>query len=461
MSIQYRVQNPVDDQIIETFDFATDAEIEQALDGAAMAFKEWGSLPLSTRSEAASRVADLFVQRKEELAEIAATEMGKPVNEGIEEAEFAAAIIQYYADNGATFAADQAIPTESKGTAVIRRLPIGPLLGVMPWNFPYYQIARFVGPNLVLGNTILLKDAEICPRSALAVQKIMDDAGIPSGVYTNVFATHEQIATIIADPRVQGVSLTGSERAGSIIGAQAGKHLKKAVLELGGSDPFVLLDAADIKAAAHLAWNTRMYNTGQACNSNKRIIVMDDIYDSFVAELVTLANNARPTQPHSPQAAEEYTYCPLSSRAAAENLHEQLQRAVAAGATLRAGGTLSQQGAYLSPAVLSDVPIGSEIYYEELFGPVATVYRVSSDEEALELANDTQFGLGGTVFSQDTERAAAISRRLEVGMANVNTPAGEGAEMPFGGVKRSGFGRELGPLGMDEFVNKQLYYVED
>ena len=458
MSTQYRVQNPVTDEVVETFPTATDDEVAAALDNSAQAYAEWGARPIAERAELAAKAGDLFIERKDELAAIAAEEMGKPLSEGTDEAELAGNIIKYYAEHGAEFTKDQPIPTDSTGTAVIRRLPIGPLLGIMPWNFPYYQIARFVGPNLVLGNTILLKDAEICPRSALAVQKIMDDAGIPAGVYINIFATHDQVSTIIADPRVQGVSLTGSERAGSIVGAQAGQNLKKAVLELGGSDPYVLLDTDDVKAAAELAWGTRMYNTGQACNSNKRMIVMADIYDDFVAALTELADAARATTPDNEG---EGTYSTMSSRDAAEKLHDQLQRAVAAGAQLRAGGELAEKGAYLSPAVITDIPVCSDIYYEEFFGPVATVYKVESDEEALELANNTQFGLGGTVFSQDLERAKAVSRRLQVGMANVNTPAGEGPELPFGGVKRSGFGRELGPLGMDEFVNKQLYYVAD
>ncbi len=458
MSPQYRVQNPVTDEVVETFPTATNDEVATALDNSAQAYAEWSERPIAERAEFVAKAGDLFIERKDELAAIAAKEMGKPLSEGADEAELAGNIVKYYAEHGAEFTKDQPIPTNSTGTAVIRRMPIGPLLGIMPWNFPYYQIARFVGPNLVLGNTILLKDAEICPRSALAVQKIMDDAGIPAGVYTNIFASHDQVSTIIADPRVQGVSLTGSERAGSIVGAQAGEHLKKAVLELGGSDPYVLLDTDDVKAAAELAWGTRMYNTGQACNSNKRMIVMADIYDDFVAALTELADAARATTPDNEG---ENTYSAMSSRDAAEKLHDQLQRAVAAGAQLRAGGELAEKGAYLSPAVITDIPVGSDIYYEEFFGPVATVYKVESDEEALELANNTQFGLGGTVFSQDPERAKAVSRRLQVGMANVNTPAGEGPELPFGGVKRSGFGRELGPLGMDEFVNKQLYYVED
>lgn len=457
-SPQYRVQNPATGEILETFPFATNAEVKSALSASADAFSRWSRLGMKQRAEILTRAGALFIERKDELAEIAGTEMGKPHSEAADEAELSGNIIRYYAEHGAEFTQDQPITVLSgSGTAMIRRLPLGPLLGIMPWNFPYYQIARFAGPNLMLGNTIVLKDAEICPRSALAVTRLFHDAGLPEGVFLNLFATHEQVSAIIADPRIQGVSLTGSERAGAVVGAQAGRHLKKAVLELGGSDPYVILDSSDISAAAALAWSTRMYNTGQACNSNKRMIVMDDIYEEFVAELVALAERATPT---TPEKEAEHSYCPLSSREAAEKLRDQLDRAVAAGAVLRAGGELSSTGAYVSPAVLTDVPIGSDIYYEEFFGPVATVYRVSSDDEALDLANDTQFGLGGTVFSEDQERAESLSRQLNVGMANVNTPAGEGPELPFGGVRRSGFGRELGPLGMDEFVNKQLYYVE-
>ena len=458
MAPTYRVQNPVTNEVLETFDFATEAEIEGALGKAAAAFQDWGSRPISERAEIMTRVSELFLERKEELAKIASREMGKPDREIKGEIEFSAEIIKYYADNGAEFIEEQQIPAGGGKKATIRRLPIGPLLGIMPWNFPYYQIARFIGPNMMLGNTILLKDAEICPTSALAVQQIMDDAGVPEGVYNNVFASHDQCADIIADPRIQGVSLTGSERAGSAVGALAGKHLKKSVLELGGSDPYVLLDTDDVKEAAKTAWQTRMFNTGQACNSNKRMIVMDDIYDDFVDELVSLAGEMTPSTPDEDGPTK---YSPLSSRDAAEKLDRQLKDAVTAGANLRIGGELADDGAYISPAVLTDLPRGTDSYYEEFFGAVASVFKVSSDEEALELANDTQYGLGGAVFSQDIERARAVARQINVGMASVNTPEAAGAELPFGGVKRSGYGREMGPLGMDEFVNKQMYYEAD
>ncbi|MTD92111.1 NAD-dependent succinate-semialdehyde dehydrogenase [Corynebacterium hiratae] len=453
----FRVENPATGEVLETFDHATDQEVLAAVDSAHEAFLSWRDTPIEERAKVVTRVAELFEERKDELADIIATEMGKPVSEGVEEAEFSGAIFSYYADNGPKFAADEEIPVEMDGKGYIQRRPIGALLGIMPWNFPYYQVARFAAPNLMLGNTIVLKHATICPRSALAIQKIMDDAGVPKGVYTNVFATHEQAEKIIEHKELRGVSLTGSERAGAAVGSLAAKNLKKAVLELGGSDPYVILDTDDVKQAAKDAWETRMYNTGQACNSNKRLIVMDDIYDEFVAELVELA---KAMKPGTPQEASETVYTPLSSRSAAENLKDQIDRIVAAGATLHVGGELAdEKSSYFSPAVLTDVPVGSDVYYEELFGPVATVFKVSSDEEALELANDTQYGLGGCVFSKDVERAEKIAQRLEVGMSNVNTYAAEGAEVPFGGVKNSGYGRELGPYGMDEFVNKRTYFV--
>jgi succinate-semialdehyde dehydrogenase/glutarate-semialdehyde dehydrogenase len=455
----YRVLNPATGEVLETFPTATDAEIESAIAVATEAYASWRETPIEDRAKVVSRIAELFTERADELAAIITTEMGKPLSQSKGEAEFCTDIFKYFAEEGPALTADQEIRTFSGGRAVVQKLPIGPLLGIMPWNYPYYQVARFAAPNLMLGNTIILKHAESCPRSALAIQQIMDDAGVPRGAYVNVFASHQQIADIIADPRVQGVSLTGSERAGAIIGELAGKNLKKAVLELGGSDPFVVLDAADPKALADTAWDTRMENTGQACNSNKRMIVAEGVFDDFVAQLTARAQSLKPGNPAEDA---DGTFAPLSSRAAAEGLAAQVQDAVDKGATLHAGGVLSEgDGAYYSPAVLTGVTPEMRAYKEELFGPVAVVYKVSSDEEALRLANDTPYGLGGAVFSEDTARAEKVAQRLEVGMANVNTPAAEGAEVPFGGVKRSGFGRELGPLGMDEFVNKRMYFVAD
>ncbi|WP_336652262.1 MULTISPECIES: NAD-dependent succinate-semialdehyde dehydrogenase [unclassified Leucobacter] len=454
---KYRVQNPATGEIVETFDSATDADIEAAVANADAVYREWREKSVQERAVVVKRAAEIFEERKDELAKIIATEMGKSYAESVDEVEFARDIIEYYAVHGPSLITDYEIPSTIPGKAYVEHRPIGVLLGVMPWNFPYYQVARFAAPNLLLGNTILLKHADICARSSLTMQEIFEQAGVPVGGYQNVFASHDQIASMIADPRVQGVSLTGSERAGAIIGAQAGQHLKKCVLELGGIDPMVVLDSDDVAATAAEAWNFRVYNGGQVCNSNKRLIVMDDIYDEFVAELAKLAEGLVPGDQLN---LAEGEFAPLSTRAAAETVNAQVQKAIAEGATLVAGGVLSEApAAYYSPAVLTGVPRDSESYREEIFGPVATVYRVSSDEEALELANDCDLGLGGSVFSTDEARAARVASQLEVGMSHVNTIAAEAAEIPFGGVKRSGFGREMGPLGIGEFANKRLFFV--
>ena len=454
---KYRVQHPATGEIVETFETATDAQIEQQLSSADAVYREWRERSVQERAAVVKRAAEIFEERKEELARIIALEMGKSLQESIDEVEFATSIIDYYAVHGPSLITDYEIPSTVPGKAVIEHLPVGVLLGVMPWNFPYYQVARFAAPNLLLGNTILLKHADICARSSLTMQEIFEQAGVPVGGYQNVFASHDQIATMIADPRVQGVSLTGSERAGAIIGEQAGRHLKKCVLELGGIDPMVVLDADDVAAVAADAWNFRVYNAGQVCNSNKRLIVMDDIYDEFVAELKKLAEGLQPGDPMNLQDGE---FVPMSSRAAAETVHAQVQQAVAEGATLEVGGVLHDgPGAYYSPAVLTGVPRNSASYREELFGPVATVYRVSSDEEALELANDCALGLGGSVFSTDEARAARVASKLEVGMAHVNIIAAEAAELPFGGLKDSGYGSEGGPEAIEAHLNTRLVSI--
>src|SRR5215468_7803197 len=424
----YQVTDPATGEVTETFPFATDAEVAEALAAATEAFAAWRLRPVAERAAVVKRIAELFTERAAALAALITKEMGKRPAQAVGEAEFCTDIFNYYADNGSQLIADKPLPGHD--TARVEYRPVGPVLGVMPWNYPYYQVARFAAPNLIVGNTVILKHAENCPTSALAIAQIMKDAGVPDGVYVNLFATHEQVATMIADPRLSGVSLTGSERADTVV----------------------------VEDAAKTAWVTRMENVGQACNSNKRMIVMDDIYDDFVAALVKRATTMSPRQPgdDSPR-----SYSPMVSRKAAENLLAQVQDAVSKGATLHVGGTLDGgKGAYFAPAVLTGVTPDMRAYREELFGPVAVVYKVSTDNEAVQLANVVDFGLGGAVWSTDEERAIKVAEQLDVGMANVNTPAGEGADLPFGGTKRSGFGRELGPLGIDEFVNKRLFYVE-
>lgn len=319
--ITYQAVNPATGKVVETFATATDAAIADAISTAHEAYVSWMDVPIEERAETVKRVAALFVERAGDLAAIAAEEMGKPVSEGKEEAELCADIFNYFATEGPSLAAEQSIKTYSGGTAVIQKRPLGPLLAIMPWNFPFYQVARFAAPNLMLGNTILLKHAESVPKSALAIQQIMDDAGLPAGAYVNLFASHPQIEQVISDPRIQGVSLTGSERAGAVVASIAGRNLKKCVLELGGSDPYIVLDSNDLHVTVDTAWETRMYNTGQACNSNKRMIVMDDIYDGFVARLT---QRAKGLQPGNPAEEAPGTFAPMSSRAAAE---QQIGRA--------------------------------------------------------------------------------------------------------------------------------------
>lgn len=442
----YAVIDPHTGETVQSYPTATSADVDNALSSVTSAHGTWSRTALADRVALMKKAAALHNERLDELADIIVREMGKPRSEAVEEIEFSAAIYDYYADNAADFLADEPITLlAGDGSALVRRSSVGPLLGIMPWNFPYYQVARFAGPNLLIGNTIILKHAPQCPESAAAIEKIFLDAGFPEGAYVNLYATNEQCADIIADPRIQGVSLTGSERAGAAVAEIAGRNLKKVVLELGGSDPFILLSTGDMDAAAQAAVEARAYNTGQACNAGKRFIVAEDLYDEFVsafsAKLLATSEES-----------------PLSSAAAVDNLKAQVEQAVAAGASLEsAGDTKSADGgAWYPSGVLTGVTPENPAFHQELFGPVATVFKVGSEEEAVELANDTPFGLGSYVFTTDADQAARIADNLDVGMVFVNGVGADGAELPFGGVKRSGFGRELGRYGMEEFVNKKL-----
>ena len=440
----YAVVDPSTGELVKEYPTATDEQIEAALAAAAKAHREWSKTStVAERAALIRRVAELHEERKEELAKIIQREMGKPLDQSIGEVEFSAAIYGYYADNAEKFLADEPIDLlDGEGSALIRRSSVGVLLGIMPWNYPYYQVARFAGPNLVLGNTIVLKHAPQCPESAAALEKIFADAGYPEGAYVNVYATNEQIAKAIADPRVQGVSLTGSERAGAAVAEIAGRNLKKVVLELGGSDPFILLSADDLDATVEAAVDGRFENTGQACNAAKRIIVAESIYDEFLDKFTKKV------------LGKAEGLAPLSSVAAAERLDEQVQRAVDSGASLTSDG--KREGAFFPPGVLTGLPAD---FREELFGPVASVYKVADEDAAVELANDTPFGLGSYVFTTDPEQAKRVADKIDAGMVFVNAVGAEGAELPFGGVKRSGFGRELGRFGIDEFVNKKLIRI--
>lgn len=443
----YQVVDPATGDVVKEYPTATDEQVDAAITAAYDAFQTWSKKStVAERAALIRRVGELHTERKDELAKIIVREMGKPYDQSVGEVEFSAAIYEYYADNAEKFLADEPITLlEGEGSAFIRRSAVGVLLGIMPWNYPYYQVARFAGPNLVLGNTIVLKHAPQCPESAAALQQIFLDAGYPPGAYVNVYATNEQIAEAIADPRVQGVSLTGSERAGAAVAEVAGRNLKKVVLELGGSDPFILLSTDDLDATVSAAVDGRFENTGQACNAAKRFIVDESVYDDFIVKFTEKVKAA----------AEELG--PLSSVAAAERLDEQVQSVLAAGASLESAG--ERKGAYFPPGVLTGVDPDSIVAKQELFGPIATVYKVSGEDAAVELANDTPFGLGSYVFTTDPDQALRVADKIEAGMVFVNAVGAEGAELPFGGVKRSGFGRELGRFGIDEFVNKKMIRI--
>ena len=452
---KYAVINPATGETVKDYPQISDEDLSAAIAAAEDAHRNWAlKTSVSERASLVRRVAELHSERRKPLADIAVREMGKPIEQALGEVDFCADIYSYYADNAEDFLKDEPITLlAGEGTALIRRTSVGPLLGIMPWNFPYYQVARFAAPNLVVGNTILLKPAHQCPESAEAMQTMFRDAGFPDGAYATILASNDQIADVIAEPRIRGVSLTGSERAGAAVAEIAGRNLKKVVLELGGSDPFILLGAEDLEEAVDAAVAGRLDNTGQSCNAAKRFIVADELYDDFLEKFTAAMTAAEPGDPTS----EDAEMGPLSSAAAAETLKDQLDRAVAQGAEIAAGG--DRKDNYFASTVLVGVTPENDAYHEEFFGPVASVFRVGSEKDAIELANDTPFGLGSYVFSDDPEQALRVADGLDTGMVYVNGVGADGAELPFGGVKRSGFGRELGRYGMEEFVNKKLIRV--
>lgn len=449
---EYAVVNPATGETLATYPTITDEALEGVLAGADAAFRTWRRESVAERAARIRRVAELHRERRDELAAIIVREMGKPLEAALGEVDFAADITEYYADHAEKITGDQPIDIDGEGTAVIRRSALGVLLGIMPWNFPYYQVARFAAPNIVIGNTIILKHAGQCPESAAAIEAMYHDAGL-EGVYTNVYASNEQAATIIADRRVQGVSVTGSERAGAAVAEVAGRNLKKVALELGGSDPFILLSTDDLEGAVQAAVDARLDNTGQSCNAAKRFIVVDGLYDAFLEKFTAKMTEAKVGDPF----AEDTVLGPLSSLTAAERLAEQVDKAVAQGATLVAGGT--RDGAYYPGTVLTDVTPEMDAYGEEFFGPVGVVYRAADEDEAVKIANDTSFGLGSYVFTTDEEQAARVADKIDAGMVYVNVVLADEPGLPFGGVKRSGTSREMGLLAADEFVNKKLIRV--
>ncbi|WP_129661698.1 NAD-dependent succinate-semialdehyde dehydrogenase [Rothia uropygialis] len=450
----YAIINPTTGETVQEFENATSDDIEFAVETLHNGYRANRQATPSERSSALLKAAELFRDQSDELAGVITREMGKRHQDARDEIEIVSQIFEFYGSKGPEMLEEGRIEDSTQDDYVQYR-PTGVVLGVMPWNYPMYQLARLAAPNLVLGNTVLIKPASSTPGSALAFADVLAEAGLGPDVYQSLLIASKDIEAVIRDRRIVGVSLTGSEAAGASVASIAGEELKKVVLELGGSDPLIVLDEENIEEIAALAVETRLENMGQACNSPKRFIVMEEAYAPFVAAVKRILEKSY--TPGDPQSLST-TLGPLSSESAVDSIAQQVDRAVSQGATLVTGGKrLDRAGFYYAPTLLTGITPDMDAYYEELFGPVVVVYSVNSDEDAIEMANDSPFGLGGAVFGGDPERAEAVGEGLEVGMVSVNMPGGSAAELPFGGVKRSGNGRELGRLGIVEFANQRLF----
>ncbi len=444
--------NPYNNEIMHEFPPMREQAVDHAVREAHQAFQSWRGTSVDERAALVGRAAQLVRERAEQLARLVTLEMGKLIRHSRVEIDLSARILQYYADKAPALLADEPLDFKD-GSAAIVNDPLGVILGVQPWNFPVYQTVRFAAPNLVLGNTVLLKPASNTPQSALAVEQLFADAGAPRGVYTNLLVPGREVHRVIESDVVRGASLTGSDRAGVSVGETAGRKVKKSVLELGGSDPFIVLDDNNLDHTVEAALVGRLHNMGQSCASAKRMIVISEVFDRFVT---ALAERMRELVPGDP-ADEATTLAPVCSEQAAQKLVDQVRDALDKGATAAVGGGhVDRPGAFVQPTVLVGVTPKMRAFREELFGPIAVVYRVQDDDEAVSLANDSPYGLGGAVFSGDISRASAVASRIESGMVWINHPTSSEPELPFGGIKRSGYGRELSHLGIKEFANRKL-----
>lgn len=456
----YATTNPYTGEVVKRFPEATDAEVANILDNAQQAFLGWKQTSFSKRKQVLQNAANLLRERKDQFARLMALEMGKMYREGLGEVELSAKIFEYYVQYAETLLAPEKLPVGNlnSGQAILVNEPLGILLAVEPWNFPVYQIARILAPQLSAGNVLILKHASIVPQCAAAFDQLMRDAGLPKGGFTNVYAARHQIETIINDPRVQGVALTGSEGAGAVVASQAAKALKKSTLELGGADAFIVLSDADMEKTVNWAVTGRHWNGGQVCISAKRMIVLDDVYDEFMQRYT---EGVRQLKAGDPMDATT-TLPPMSSQQSADEIREKIAQAVSYGAkAIEVGEKVPSQGAFVQPTILTDVTEDNPARYWEFFGPVSMIFRAKDEDEAIRIANDSPFGLGGSIFTRDENHGVALAHKITTGMVFINHPTAAKADLPFGGVKRSGYGRELIGLGLKEFVNHKLINVVD
>jgi succinate-semialdehyde dehydrogenase / glutarate-semialdehyde dehydrogenase len=447
--------NPATGEVLETFPATAPAELDRILTCAAAASRDWSRRPVAARARPLREAARLLRDRKSRYARTMALEMGKPLAQGEAEAEKCAWACDYYAEHAEEFLAPLVRPTDAS-RSYVRWDAIGPVLAIMPWNFPFWQVFRFAAPALVAGNAGVLKHAPNVSRCALEIEEIFREAGFPDGLFRAVLLPNEAVAPVIADPRIRAVTLTGSDRAGSQVAEQAGRHVKKSVLELGGSDPFIVLEDADLEQAARTAAEARLQNSGQSCIAAKRFIVVGPVFDRFLERFVaamatrTLGDPLAPGTQVGPQARADLR----------TNLHRQVEESVRRGAKLVLGGRLPEgRGFFYPPSVLTAVEIGMPAFDEEVFGPVAAVVRVRDEAEAVRAANASQYGLGAAVWTEDRRRGERVAAELEAGSVFVNGLVRSDPRLPFGGVKRSGYGRELSEFGLREFVNVKTVWV--
>ncbi len=455
MTMSYQSINPYNGKLLKKFKELSDKQLETALQTAAAAYETWQMKSFTERAKVVARAGAILKMRLDDFARPVTLEMGKLIGQARGEVQLSADIIEYYAKNAERFLAPQPL-APLVGEAEILSTPLGVLFGVEPWNFPYYQLARFAAPNLMAGNVVMVKHAGCVPQCAIAFEQLWVEAGAPQGVYTNLLISYDQVNRVIDDPRIKGVALTGSVTAGQAVAARAGQNLKKSTMELGGSDAFIVLEDADLELTVKWAVWAKMNNTGQCCVAAKRFIVVESLADAFLAQFHKALAGLQAGDPMDPAT----TLGPLSTEAALVTLLDQIKRAVARGAKLVLGGhRIDRPGAFMEPTILTNLEPNNPAYREEFFGPVALFFRVKNEDEAVALANDSEFGLGGSVFTRDVARGKRVASRVETGMMFVNHPTWTSPELPFGGIKNSGYGRELASLGIQEFVNKKLVRV--
>lgn len=448
--------NPYTGKILKEFDPLDEVQLEAALAKSEAAFIKWREIDFSDRKKYMKAAAEELRKNLDEYALILTQEMGKVIKESQAEIEKCAWVCDYYAENAENFLKPKSIDLPDGASAKVFYQPLGSILAVMPWNFPFWQVFRFAAPTLMAGNTGLLKHASNVPQAALAIQKVFERAGFPEGVFQTLLIDSKVTNSIIADPRIKAVTLTGSEKAGSAVASSAGKHIKKSLLELGGSDPFIILADADVGKAAKTAAKARMINFGQSCIAAKRFIVEESIFEEFTELFSQEIQSMKFGEPED----SDSDYACMAREDLAFELFEQVEKSVKAGAKIILGGKKPEKGkAFFEPTILTDIPKNAPAYSEELFGPVASIFKVKNEEEAISLANDSEFGLGGSLWTQDLKRAEKLAKKIETGAVFINALTASNPHLPFGGIKKSGYGRELSQEGILEFVNIKTVYL--